>query len=145
MAKTLRETTLQNPSSEKINREQLIKTPGVSIPLSVSNTICNTICLWHNFYCNFTDKCDVFQESFAEQFFSKYDVLFGWVPQPWYQRGVQQGADRQNFQTDVYLKILSTVSYMQCLCHLVYASNIESWFFKIGTFRKRAFFRYRET
>ena len=31
------------------------------------------------------------------------------------------------------------------LCHLVYASIIERWCLKIGTLRKREFFRYKET
>ena len=31
----------------------------------------NTLCFKHNFYYNFTNKCDVFQESFAENFFFK--------------------------------------------------------------------------
>ena len=94
----------------------------------------NAICFRDNFYFNFTNNCDVFQESFAEYLFSKYDVPSGCIPQHWYHRSIHQWTDRENFQTNMYLRILSTanvtVSYVQCLCHLVYACYIGSWCLK---------------
>ena len=63
------------------------------------------------------------QESFAVHFFSNHDVLFECIPQPLYHGGVHQGAVRENFKTDLYLRIHSTKN-VSFICSMLMPSGL---------------------
>ena len=120
--KNLREPTLQNLSSEKINRK-LVKSPSVSLRVSPTPYALESI-----FKTSLTSM--MFFKKVLQ--FTSFQIMMYYLDvfsSPWSHGGVQQGADRENFQTDLYLRIHSTkmsVSYVQCLCDLIYASNTDS-------------------
>ena len=139
--KKLASTNSPKPKPWK-NKQKISKKPQC-IPSSESNTICSRV----NFFeISFTSGmlCKKVLQFTSFQIMMYYLNVF---PSPCitgvFIRGLF-GRILKRICIWGFIVQKMSVSYAQCLCPLVYASNIESWCFKIETLRKRAFFRYRE-